>query len=95
MATKEGIVLLPYNERVKLVRSRLSSLRYPKIEPLKKPAKVVAAQKIVDEWAEKETAHEDAQRLAHKQKLHAIEDALIVGDMLKAVELMSKLGETK
>lgn len=95
MTTKpktENITLLPYAERVKLVRERLSGLRYCKPTPLPKPAKVAAAEAVYREWEKKAEAHEDAQRTAHRAKLNEVQDALIVGDMLKAVTLLQRLG---
>lgn len=95
MTTKlktDNITLLPYAERVKLVRERLAGLRHCKTTPLPKPAKVAAAEAVYREWQKKAEAHEDAQRNAHRAKLAEVSDALIVGDMPKAVELMQKLG---
>lgn len=94
MATSktENITLLPYSERVKLVRERLANLRRPKVTPLPKPAKVQAAEKLYREWEQRAEAHEDAQRDAWRAKLHEVQDALILGDMQKAVALMQKLG---
>lgn len=94
MATNktENITLLPYNERVKLVRERLANLRRPKVAPLPKPAKVQAAEKVFRDWEAKAEAHEDAQRDAWRAKLHEVQDALIVGDMARAVALMQRLG---
>jgi hypothetical protein len=95
MATKisnQGMALLPYSERVKLVRERLNGLRRPKVESLSKPAKVLAAEKLVSEWEEKNDAHEEAQRTAWRAKLHEVQDQLIVGDMARAVLLLQKLG---
>ena len=94
MTTKpntENITLLPYAERVKLVRERLAGLRYCKSAPLPKPAKVVAAEKVWNEWVAKSEAHHDAQRDAHRAKLNEVQDAMIVGDMLRAVALLQKL----
>jgi quinol monooxygenase YgiN len=51
----------------------------------------VAAEKLVNEWEEKCAAHDRQQRSEHRQKLNAITDALIVGNMQKAVTLMQKL----
>lgn len=55
MATSktENITLLPYSDRVKLVRDRLANLRRPKVAPLPKPAKVQAAEKLYREWEKK------------------------------------------
>jgi hypothetical protein len=95
MTTKtktENITLLPYSERVKLVRERLANLRRPKVVALPKPAKVQAAEKLLREWEQKNEAHEDAQRDAWRAKLHEVQDALIVGDMTRAVSLMQRLG---
>jgi len=88
----ENITLLPYSERVKLVRERLNGLRYPKTTPLKKPVKVAAAEQILREWQDKDNEHQEAQRMTHRKKLHAVQDALIVGDMQKAVQLLAALG---
>lgn len=87
----ENITLLPYRERVKLVRDRVASIRMPTVQNLKKPARVTAAEKVVREWDELNEAHRHAQRILHKQKLNAVTDALIMGDMAKAVALMQKL----
>lgn len=94
MATSktENITLLPYSERVKLVRERLANLRRPKVTPLTKPAKVQAAEKVLREWEQKAEAHEDSQRDAWRAKLHEVQDALIVGDVARAVALMQRLG---
>lgn len=95
MTTKqktENITLLPYAERVKLVRERLAGLRHCKTTPLPKPAKVAAAEAVYREWERKAEAHDSEQRAAHRAKLNEVSDALIVGDMLKAVALMQKLG---
>lgn len=87
----ENITLLPYRERVKLVRERMSSLQRPKVVSLPKPAKVQAAEKLLREWEEKNNAHEDAQRNAWRSKLHQVQDALIVGDMARAVSLLQRI----
>ena len=92
MPKTENITLLPYAERVKLVRERLNGLRYPKTKPLAKPARVLTSEKVVDDWRAKNDEHEDAQRRAHRTKLNEVQDALIVGDIPKAVELLQKLG---
>lgn len=89
--TKDKIAQLPYRERAKLVRERLQHLRYPSITSLPKPAKVLAAEKIVAEWEERNSAHADAQRAAFREKRNAVSDALILGDMQKAVALLQKL----
>ena len=87
----ESIALLPYSERVKLVRERLANLRRPKVVQLPKPAKVQAAERLYRDWEMKAEAHDDAQRYAWREKLHEVQDALIVGDMHKAVALLQKL----
>ena len=92
MDKPQNITLLPYSERVKLVRERLNSLRYHKVDSLTKPAKVLAAEKVVHDWEQKNQDHENAQRDAWRAKLHAVQDAMIVGDMAKAVDLLQKLG---
>jgi hypothetical protein len=88
----DNITLLPYAERVKLVRERLAGLRHCKTTPLPKPAKVAAAEALFREWECKSDEHDSAQRAAHRAKLNEISDALIVGDMPKAVALMRKIG---
>lgn len=95
MTTKpktDNITLLPYSERLKLVRERLNGLRYPKTKPLPKSAKVQAAEKVWNEWVSASEAHIDAQRDAHRAKLNEVQDAMIVGDMAKAVQLLQRLG---
>jgi hypothetical protein len=95
MTTKpktENITLLPYAERVKLVRERLAGLRRCETTPLPKPAKVEAAEALYREWERRAEAHDNEQRAAHRAKLNEISDALIVGDIPKAVALMQKLG---
>lgn len=95
MTTKpktENITLLPYSERVKLVRERLAGLRRPKVTPLPKPAKVQAAETLLRAWEQKNDEHLDAQVAAHRVKLNEVQDALIVGDMPRAVLLMRSLG---
>ena len=88
----DNSTLLAYRDRVKLVQSRLNGIRYPNVTRLQKPARVLAAEKIVEAWQEKETAHMDAQREAHRVKLSEVQDALIVGDMAKGVALLQKCG---
>lgn len=90
--TKDKIEQLPYRDRAKLVRERLQHLRYPSIASLPKPAKVLAAEKVVSEWEAKNSAHADAQRAAFREKRNAVSDALILGDMKKAIDLLQKLG---
>ena len=94
MSTKNNpnITMLPYSERVKLVRERLNGLRRPKVVSLPKPVKVLAAEKVVNDWLVKNESHEESQRDAWRAKLHEVQDALIVGDMPKAVELLQRLG---
>ncbi len=94
MSTKktENLTLLPYRERVKLVQQRLQALAYPKTTSLPKPAKVAAAEKLLREWEAKNEAHCEAQRQAHRAKRAAIADALILGQMDKAVELLRAAG---
>jgi hypothetical protein len=89
MITKtENITLLPYRERVKLVQQRMLALQFPKTKALPKSAKVLAAEKVVREWEEKNDAHCDRQRQAHRSKRAAIADALILGRMEDAVKLL-------
>lgn len=90
-ANTDTILALPYRDRVKLAQERIKSLQRYTFKPLQKPARVVAAEKLVREWEEKEAEHDRKQRSEHRQKLNAITDALIVGDMQKAVALMQKL----
>lgn len=94
MSTKkaENLTLLPYRERVKLVQQRMQAMQYPKTTPLPKPAKVVAAETLLREWEAKNEAHCEAQRQAHRAKRAAIADALILGQMDKAVELLRAAG---
>ena len=95
MTTKvtENITLLPYRERVKLVLARLGALsNYRTVVELKKPAQVVACEKVVSEWNQRNEAHCNEQRKAHRKQLAEVSDAMIVGDMAKAVELLKKLG---
>ncbi len=95
IATKtktDNITLLPYRERVRLVQERLRDLARPKVTPLPKPARVVAAEKLAQEWDKKNDAHMEAQRAKHRAKKNEITDALIVGDMEKAVSLLAKHG---
>jgi hypothetical protein len=90
-ANTDTIMALPYRDRVKLAQERIKSLQRYTFKPLPKPARVVAAEKLVREWEEKDAAHDRQQRSEHRQKLNAITDALIVGDMQKAVTLMQRL----
>lgn len=94
MSTKktENLTLLPYRERVKLVQQRMQALAYPKTTNLPKPARVAAAEKLLREWEAKNEAHCEAQRQAHRAKRAAIADALILGQMDKAVELLRAAG---
>ena len=94
MSTKktDNLTLLPYRERVKLVQERMQAMQYPKTTPLPKTAKVAAAEKLLREWEEKNEAHCEAQRQAHRTKRAAIADALILGQMDKAVELLRAAG---
>ena len=94
MTTKpktENITLLPYRERVKLVRERLSGFRQPRVSDLPKPARVVAAEQVVDAWCKKNTEHRDAAYQGWRMRKNEIEDALIVGDTDKAVKLLQQL----
>lgn len=90
-ANTDTILALPYRDRVKLVQERIKSLQCYSFKPLPKPARVAAAEKLVSEWEDKNEAHDRQQRSEHRQKLNAITDALIVGDMQKAVTLMQRL----
>lgn len=90
-ANTDTILALPYRDRVKLAQDRIKSLQRYTFKPLPKPARVVAAEKLVREWEEKDAAHDRQQRSEHRQKLNAITDALIVGDMQRAVTLMQRL----
>ncbi len=94
MSTKktENLTLLPYRERVKLVQQRLQAMAYPTTTSLPKPAKVAAAEKLLREWEAKNEAHCEAQRQAHRAKRAAIADALILGQMDRAVELLRAAG---
>lgn len=85
-----NITLLPYRERVALVRARLNYLNYPKTTPLPKPAVVQAAEKRLREWQEKNDAHEEAQLMRWYDRRNEIQDALIVGDMQKAIDLLQR-----
>jgi hypothetical protein len=90
-ASTDTILALPYRDRVKLAQDRIKWLQRYSFKPLTKPARVVAAERLVREWEEKEAAHDRQQRSEHRQKLNAITDALIVGDMQKAVTMMQQL----
>lgn len=85
------ITLLPYRERVKLVQQRVAHLRWPSVPDLPKNARVLAAEKVLAEYQKRNQEHEDKVRLGRRQKLNAITDALIVGDMKTAVLLLQKL----
>ena len=95
MTTKpknDGITLLPYRERVKLVRERLASMRHPGHTDLPKSQRVLAAEKVLHEyWARNEKARE-ASYAEHRRRKNEVQDALIVGDMARAVALMQRLG---
>ena len=90
-ANTDTFLTLPYRDRVKLAQDRIKSLQRYSFKPLPKPARVVAAEKLLREWEEKEAAHDRQQRSEHRQKLNAITDALIVGDMQEAVTLIQRL----
>jgi hypothetical protein len=90
-ANTDTILALPYRDRMKLVQERIKSLQRYSFKPLPKPARVAAAEKLVREWEDKNEVHDRQQRSEHRQKLNAITDALIVGDMQKAVTLMQRL----
>ena len=90
-ANTDTILALPYRDRVKLAQERIKSLQRYTFKQLPKPARVVTAEKLVRQWGEKEQEHDRKQRSEHRQKLNAITDALITGDMQKAVTLMQKL----
>ncbi len=95
MTTKkstDNITLLPYPVRVKLVQQRLSDLRYgAEFADLPKSAKVAAAFAVVAEWEKRNNEHHSAQRKAHRARLAEVQDALIIGDTVKAVALLKKL----
>lgn len=84
-------MLLPPKERLVLVRERLGSLRRPSLKSLPKPKKVLAAEKIIEEWQEKNSQHRDAQRAAYRTKYNEIVDSLIRGDMALAATLLRDL----
>ncbi len=90
--TVETTLTLPYRDRVKLAQDRIKYLQRYTFKPLPKPARVAAAEKLVREWDEKNMEHDRKQRAEHREKLNAITDALIVGDMAKAVALIQKFG---
>ncbi len=91
--TPAGITLLPYADRVKLVRARLSDMRlHREFTPLPKSAKVRAAEATIQEWVARNDTHREAHYAAMKAKRHEIEDALILGDVQKAVKLLAALG---
>lgn len=89
--TNTDLTTLPYRERVKLIQERMRGLQYPTFQGLKKPARVLAAEKTLDEWKRKNDEHLDKQRAAHRTKLNAVKDAFIVGDVQKAVQLIHAL----
>lgn len=90
-ASNTNITSLPYRDRVKMAQERIRSVQRPAIKSLPKPARVVAAEKLVQEWEEKAQEYERKQRAEHREKLNAVTDALIVGDMAKAVNLLQKM----
>lgn len=90
--TTETIITLPYRDRVKMAQERIRSIQRPSLKVLPKPAKVIAAEKVVHEWETKADEYDRLQRAEHRNKLNAITDALIVGDMAKAVSLLQKFG---
>lgn len=87
----DNILAMPYRDRVKLAQERIKYAQRYSFKQPPKPARVVAAEKVVGEWEAKCDALDRQQRSEHRQKINAITDAIIVGDMAKAVALLQKL----
>ena len=86
-----ALLQVPHVLRIKMLNDRLNGFRYPTIKSLLKPAKVAAAERVVAEWEAKNEAFMQAQRDAHKARVDAIRDCMILGDAEKAVTLLREL----
>lgn len=83
---------IPHQERVKIIRERLRKLRMrERFTPLPKSKRVLAAEKVVEEWEERNEWAENAHYEKHRAQVCEVENALILGDMVKVVELLTKL----
>ena len=91
MTTKpkaENITLLPYRERVKLVRERLAAMRAPKHEGIPKSQRVLAAEKVMHDYYVRNEAAREVAYEVHRKRKHEVQDALILGDTEKAIKLL-------
>lgn len=94
MSTRKtgDITLLPYRERVKLIRERLSGMRWPKHTDIPKSKRVLAAEKVMNEYNERNEKARRAGEDAHRERRNAVQDALILGDTETALKLLKQFG---
>lgn len=93
MATKKEPSLIPYNEKVRIVRERLRrASRFVRQPEPAKPAKVVAAEKVMTAWEKRCEAAEEKAREKHYAKVREIENALLMGDSKKVIALLDAIG---
>lgn len=84
--------MIPHNERVRIIRDRLRTVRHSApIKDIPKSKRVQSAEKVLAEWEAKNEAARDAQYKAHQAKRREVENAILLGDAQKAVELLNAL----
>lgn len=93
MATKKEPSMIPYSEKVRIIRERLRRAnRFVRPEEPAKPAKVAAAEKVLDAWEKRCESAEEKARERHRAKVREIENALLMGDSKKVVALLDAIG---
>lgn len=78
-------------ERLKLFKLRLDKLKWAQCTDLPKPVEVQQAEEAVRAWSIANGEHRRKQSDEHQRNFEAISDAMLLGDMEKALTLLQKL----
>lgn len=97
MATKDRQEsIISFNERRKIVAQRLADLRrFRRPADLPKSAKVLAAEKTLEEWERRNSEHINKHYKKFIELRREIEDALLLGDNEKAVRLLRSIEDDR
>src|SRR5690606_6950222 len=80
-------------EKAQIIRRRLARLRCLLVVPdLPKTKRVLDAERTLNEWEARNDAIQEAAREKHRLKVVEVENALLLDDMEKVVELLDKHG---
>lgn len=88
--------VLPYAERARIIKQRLSEVRRRQhIPDIDKPLNVVEAEAVVAAWEAQNDAHRESIEDKHWERVREIDNALILGDVNKVVELLTAYEQEK